>query len=193
MYCVCVCVCTVLLPPGGYSIEVNKYISYHHNGYKCPAPGSLRLHSFREPVLMYLYMFSKLHPLPYMKSATVCDVMPCSLVSHHVTEEGNKVSACTHSFHFPWQCRNLPEVRSWVQVPYLTVHSEVNTFRLTEVSFWIPEIYKNHVITHALFYFMMMLLPDLSVPSRCSHNTPSEHLPSWIFNKYASFDLRTWT
>ena len=24
--CVCVCVCTVLLPPGGYPIAVNKYI-----------------------------------------------------------------------------------------------------------------------------------------------------------------------
>jgi len=25
--CVCVCVCTVLLPPGGYPIAVNKYIN----------------------------------------------------------------------------------------------------------------------------------------------------------------------
>jgi len=27
--CVCVCVCTVLLPPGGYPIAVNKYITLH--------------------------------------------------------------------------------------------------------------------------------------------------------------------
>jgi len=91
--------CTVLLPPGGYPIEVNKYIiSYYHTGYKSSVPGSLRLHNFRESIPRYLYTFSKLYPKPCMKNATFCDDMPPSLVSHHVTEEGNIQSLRLHTF-----------------------------------------------------------------------------------------------
>jgi hypothetical protein len=37
---------------------------------------------------------------------------------------------------------NLPEGRSWVPVPYLTVHLGVTTFHLTEASVWNPETHK---------------------------------------------------
>jgi hypothetical protein len=46
------------------------------------------------------------------------------------------------------QCKNLPAGQSWAPLPCPTVHLQVMTFHLTEVSVWNPEIYKRQCLVY---------------------------------------------
>jgi hypothetical protein len=57
--CVCVCVCTVLLPPGGYPIAVNKYIILFHF-ISCIISYHISHH-----IIYIIFHFITLHIIPY--------------------------------------------------------------------------------------------------------------------------------